>query len=89
MLRFTLTRLLSLCLSLAVASVVIFAAIEVLPGDPASIMLGVNAQPDTLAALRAELGLDQPMAARYLDWIGGCCAAISASPTPTGRRWWR
>ncbi|MBY5972594.1 ABC transporter permease [Ferrimonas balearica] len=71
MLRFTLTRLLSLCLSLAVASVVIFAAIEVLPGDPASIMLGVNAQPDTLAALRAELGLDQPMAARYLDWIGG------------------
>ena len=71
MLRFTLTRLLSLCLSLAVASVVIFAAIEVLPGDPASIMLGVNAQPDTLAALRAELGLDQPMAARYLEWIGG------------------
>ena len=71
MLRYTLTRFLSLCVSLAVASVVIFFAIEVLPGDPASIMLGVNAQPDTLAALRAELGLDQPMVARYLSWITG------------------
>ncbi|WP_010138650.1 ABC transporter permease [Oceanicola sp. S124] len=71
MLRYTLTRFLSLCLSLAVASVVIFFAIEVLPGDPASIMLGVNAQPDTLAALRAELGLDQPMVARYLAWVTG------------------
>ncbi|MBR9763259.1 MAG: ABC transporter permease [Rhodobacteraceae bacterium] len=71
MLRYTLTRFLSLCLSLAVASVVIFAAIEVLPGDPASIMLGVNAQPDTLAALRSELGLDQPMVARYFAWVTG------------------
>ena len=71
MLRYTLKRLLSLCLSLAVASVVIFAAIEVLPGDPASVMLGVNAQPDTLAALRTELGLDQPMVLRYFSWVGG------------------
>ncbi|PJE27912.1 peptide/nickel transport system permease protein [Pseudooceanicola antarcticus] len=71
MLRYTLTRFLSLCLSLAVASVVIFFAIEVLPGDPASIMLGVNAQPDTLAALRTELGLDQPMVARYFAWVTG------------------
>src|SRR3546814_12281140 len=34
-------------------------------------MLGVNARPDTLAALRAEMGLDQPAAARYLAWLGG------------------
>src|SRR3546814_3536864 len=44
---------------------------EVLPGDPAALMLGVNARPDTLAALRAEMGLDQPAAARYLAWLGG------------------
>ncbi|SPJ26859.1 ABC transporter permease [Falsiruegeria mediterranea] len=71
MLRYALKRLLSLTLSLAIASLVIFAVIEVAPGDPASFMLGVNAQPDTLAALRAELGLDVPKTERYLTWVGG------------------
>jgi peptide/nickel transport system permease protein len=71
MLRYTLTRLTSLILSLVAASVVIFAAIEVLPGDPASVMLGVNAQEDTLAALRTELGLDQAPVERYLTWVSG------------------
>lgn len=71
MLRYTLKRLLSLLISLAIASVVIFAVIEIAPGDPASFMLGLNAQPDTVAALRAELGLDVPKAERYLNWIGG------------------
>ncbi len=71
MLRYTLKRLLSLIISLAVASVVIFAVIEVVPGDPASFMLGVNAQPDTLAALRAELGLDVSRVQRYFNWVGG------------------
>ena len=58
MLRYSLKRLLSLVISLAVASLVIFFVIEVAPGDPASFMLGINAQPDTVAALRTELGLD-------------------------------
>ena len=49
----------------------IFAVIEVAPGDPASFMLGINAQPDTIAALRAELGLDVPKTQRYLNWVGG------------------
>jgi peptide/nickel transport system permease protein len=71
MLRYTLRRLISLLLSLAVASLVIFLVVEVAPGDPASFMLGVNAQPDTVAALRAELGLDQGKLARYLSWVGG------------------
>lgn len=71
MLRFTLKRLLSLGLSLLVASAVIFLAIEVVPGDPASFMLGINAQPDTIAALRQELGLDVPMLQRYFTWTSG------------------
>ena len=71
MLRYALKRLLSLILSLAVASVVIFAVIEVAPGDPASFMLGVNAQADTLTALRAELGLDVSKIERYFNWVGG------------------
>ncbi len=71
MLRYTLKRLLSLALSLIVASVVIFVAIEVVPGDPAVFMLGINAQEDTLAALREELGLNTTMVQRYLGWITG------------------
>ncbi|MFV0472765.1 MAG: ABC transporter permease [Pikeienuella sp.] len=74
MLRYALTRILSLCLSLIAASVAIFAVVEVIPGDPASFMLGMNAAPDTLAAMRAEMGLDQPLALRYLDWIFGMAA---------------
>ncbi|MFW8633751.1 ABC transporter permease [Cribrihabitans pelagius] len=74
MLRYALKRLLSLLLSLAVASLVIFFVIEVAPGDPAAFMLGVNAQADTVAALRAELGLDQGKLARYLSWAGGMLA---------------
>ena len=71
MIRYALGRLTSLILSLIVASIVIFAVIEVIPGDPAAFMLGVNARPDTIAALRAEMGLDQPLVARYLGWITG------------------
>ena len=71
MLRYTLKRLASLVVSLAIASLVIFFVIEIAPGDPASLMLGINAQPDTLAALRAELGLDAPKWQRYLEWVGG------------------
>jgi len=71
MLRYALKRLASLFVSLAIASLVIFAVIEVAPGDPASFMLGINAQEDTLAALRAELGLDQSKVQRYLAWVGG------------------
>lgn len=71
MLRYVIKRLGSLMISLIVASLVIFACIEVIPGDPASFMLGLNAQPDTIAALRAELGLDQPLHQRYLSWASG------------------
>ena len=71
MLAYICSRILSLALSLAVASVMIFAAIEVVPGDPAAFMLGLNAAPEAVAALRAELGLDGSLAERYLSWITG------------------
>ena len=71
MLLYILKRLVSLGLSLVVASVVIFLAIEILPGDPAAFMLGVNAQEDTLAALRDQLGLNGSLWERYLSWVGG------------------
>lgn len=71
MLRFALKRLLSLCLTLIAASLIIFVAIEIVPGDPASYMLGLNAQPETVAALREELGLNMSKTERYLNWVGG------------------
>jgi len=71
MLHYFLKRLLSLGLSLVAASVVIFLALEVVPGDPAAYMLGLNAQEDTLNALRQELGLNGTVLERYLSWAGG------------------
>ena len=61
----------SLALSLAVASLVIFAVVEVIPGDPAAFMLGLNAEPEAVAALREELGLNGTLAQRYAAWAGG------------------
>ncbi|MGY9009589.1 MAG: ABC transporter permease [Rhodobacterales bacterium] len=71
MLHFAFTRLISLSLSLIAASVVIFSVIEIIPGDPASFMLGINAQPDTIAALREQLGLNSSLLSRYFSWILG------------------
>jgi peptide/nickel transport system permease protein len=64
-------RLASLAATLVAVSLAIFLVLEVLPGDPAAIMLGTSAREDTLAALRLELGLDRPALERYLAWAGG------------------
>jgi peptide/nickel transport system permease protein len=64
-------RLATLALTTLAASLVVFLVMQVLPGDPAALILGVNARPDTLAALQHQLGLDRPMVLRYLAWIGG------------------
>ena len=71
MLRYIFKRLASLIISLFVASVVIFLTIEVVPGDPASYMLGINAQEDTINALREELGLNGSALSRYFNWVSG------------------
>ena len=71
MTAYALNRLFMGLLTLVVASVVVFAVLEVVPGDPARLMLGMNATPEALQALRTELGLDQPVVLRYLAWAGG------------------
>jgi peptide/nickel transport system permease protein len=58
-------------LTLVAASLVVFAVLGVLPGDPARLMLGMNATPEALAALRDQLGLDLPLPVRYLHWVHG------------------
>jgi peptide/nickel transport system permease protein len=68
---FLLRRLLSFAATLAVASVLVFAVLELLPGNAAQVILGDSATPESLAALEAQLGLDRPPLQRYLDWTGG------------------
>lgn len=71
MIRYALTRLGLLVLGLAVASVLIFVSLRVLPGDVAQVIAGTQATPEQIAALRASLGLDAPLWTQYADWIGG------------------
>lgn len=71
MLTFVVRRALILLATLIVASAAIFIVLEVLPGDPALLILGIEAQDDTLAALRAQMGLDRPPLERYFAWIAG------------------
>jgi len=56
--------------TLIVVSVIVFVMTSVLPGDVAQIILGQSATPETLAALRAELGMDRPGYVRYFIWLG-------------------
>ncbi|MEM1130353.1 MAG: ABC transporter permease [Pseudomonadota bacterium] len=57
--------------TLFVVSLLIFFAVELLPGDVAENILGRSATQDAVEALRTELGLDRPAPVRYLDWLGG------------------
>jgi len=69
MTRYFLKKAVTLILLLLLVSITVFSVLFVLPGDPAQIMLGINATPETLANLRAELGLDQPFWTQYLKWL--------------------
>jgi len=67
---FLVKRLLTLILTLLAATLVVFVVLEILPGDPAAVMLGVSAEADTLNALREEMGLNRPIWIRYTSWVG-------------------
>ena len=57
--------------TLVAATVVIFVVLQVLPGDPAAYMMGMNASPESVAALREQMGLDAPALQRYFGWLSG------------------
>jgi peptide/nickel transport system permease protein len=71
MLSFAVRRVAGLIVTLLAAALVVFIVLEILPGDPAAVMLGVQATPETLAAVRAEYGLDQPLPVRFIQWLAG------------------
>ncbi|EBA14178.1 ABC transporter permease [Roseobacter sp. CCS2] len=58
-------------LTLLIVSIVIFIAVNLLPGDFAESILGQGATPEAVASIRKDLGLDQPLVVRYFDWLGG------------------
>ncbi|KQZ50156.1 peptide ABC transporter [Rhizobium sp. Root149] len=62
-------RIAGLVVTLLIVSALIFLVMDLLPGDPASVMLGTSATPETLAALQKQMGLDQPLLARYGIWL--------------------
>jgi peptide/nickel transport system permease protein len=68
---YVIKRLVGLVPILFGISVLVFTILHLVPGDPASIMLGTNATPEAIAALRASMGLDQPLITQYLSWLGG------------------
>ena len=68
---FLIRRLITLLVTLAGTSVVVFLVLEVLPGNAAQVLMGPDASPEALAALTTQLGLDQPALARYGQWIAG------------------
>ncbi|WP_151529146.1 MULTISPECIES: ABC transporter permease [Corynebacterium] len=71
MFRLLLRAGLRFVLTAFVASVVIFALLRLIPGDPAAIALGVNATDELILQKQAELGTDRPLLLQYLTWIGG------------------
>ncbi len=71
MLAYTIRRLGFALITLWLATILVFGAMLLIPGNPAQAILGIEATPEDVAALEARLGLDRPPLERYLDWLGG------------------
>ncbi len=81
---FLLRRLATFVATLLVASVVVFAVLELLPGNAAQVILGDSATPESLAAMEAQLGLDRPPFERYAQWVGGWLGGTTAQSISYG-----
>lgn len=77
-------RLATFFATLAVASLLVFAVLELLPGNVAQVMLGDTATPESIAALEKKLGLDRPASERYLTWIAGLLQGETANSLSYG-----
>jgi len=67
--RFMGRRLGRLLLTVFIISTLVFFVIRVIPGDPALIIAGMDASPETVQTIRAKLGTDRPLATQYIEWI--------------------
>ncbi|GAA3861639.1 ABC transporter permease [Saccharothrix violaceirubra] len=71
MIRYVVRRVPSALLVLWLASVLVFLVIRAIPGDAATVLAGADASPETVHAIRAQLGLDKSVPEQYLHWVGG------------------
>lgn len=67
--KYAAKKLITLIITLFIVSLLAFLAFQVIPGDPTTKMLGTEATPEAVAALRAELGLNKPVLVRYWSWL--------------------
>ena len=81
---FLVKRLATFLATLVIASALVFAVLELLPGNVAQVILGDSATPQAIAALEAKLGLDQPALLRYTTWIGNLLQGRSANSVSYG-----
>jgi peptide/nickel transport system permease protein len=84
MARYLLTRLWQSAVTLVLASVVVFIGVRQLPGDPALALAGEEASPRQVAAIRADLGLDDPLVVQYLRFVGAFLRGDLGQSTRTG-----
>jgi peptide/nickel transport system permease protein len=84
MARYLLTRLWQSAVTLVLASVVVFIGVRQLPGDPALALAGEEASPQQVAAIRADLGLDDPLVVQYLRFVGAFLRGDLGQSTRTG-----
>lgn len=82
---FIVSRGISGAVSLFIVTLLVFAGTALLPGDAASALLGQNATPEALEAIRRNLGLDQPLIWRYLAWVGHAAQGDFGQSLASGR----
>jgi glutathione transport system permease protein len=86
--QYLLKRLLLAIPTLILAMTMVFVLARVVPGDPAMVILGDQASAESLAALRAKLGLDRPLFTQYLDFLGGILTGNLGQSLRTGKSVW-
>lgn len=85
MIAYLIRRLPSVAFLLLATTVVAFALPRLAPGDPAAAVAGSDASPETLAQIREQMGLDQPILTQYLDWMGGVLTGDLGTSFTTNR----
>ena len=70
MIAYIFRRLLLTIPTLLLVSVIVFGLIRLIPGDPAEVMMGPDADPASIASLHHQMGLDQPLPVQYFAWAG-------------------
>ncbi|PLP58861.1 peptide ABC transporter [Mesorhizobium loti] len=85
MTRFILTRIASAIPTLILVSIAVFGLLRFIPGDPAALMLGDLAKPGQVEAMRIQMGLDKPVVAQYLIWVGNVLTGDFGRSIGTGQ----